>query len=62
MTAQGIAIDGASNAAEEQPVEGIKPGIWVGGPLAAAYRREYLTLSGVKWAGAIGAKTSAIQP
>ncbi|MBK8375136.1 acyl-CoA desaturase [Sphingorhabdus sp.] len=55
MTAQGIAIDGASNAAEEQPVEGIKPGIWVGGPLAAAYRREYLTLSGVKWAGAIGA-------
>lgn len=40
---------------DEAPADGIKPGIFVGGPLARWHRREYVTLSGTKWLGAIAA-------
>lgn len=36
-------------------VDGLMPGIMVGGPVARAYRREYIFLSATKWVGGIGA-------
>lgn len=42
-------------ADDDMPVPGLMPGIMVGGPLARAYKREYITLSATKWIGGIGA-------